>query len=135
MTNRPAFQKIVDFLEVLPENRFDIRHYADNRTMVYRTYHCDSVCCVVGYMPQLFPDEITLHHVTTDSPMNRVCKFLQITQKDYLYLFMAESYREHILDWIPKQEVIERLKNFASLNEVSLKNQEIVIDDMIRQLV
>ena len=48
-TNLINLEKMIDFLEKLPESRFD-----------FNQVRCGTLACVVGYFPEIFPGEVSL---------------------------------------------------------------------------
>lgn len=109
---KDKFEKIIQFLEELPDRKFQIEKFGDTDTLNIG-YHCNSICCAIGWMPVIFVD---FHPKWVSCFSYReIMHYLNISQEDYYKLFFSDGYPNGI--HTTRQEVIDRLKEFINSKE------------------
>lgn len=59
--NKKRLLKLADFLEVLPENKFDYSSIVSGEDVPRKTFDCGSTACAVGWCPIAFPRSFKYH--------------------------------------------------------------------------
>lgn len=106
--NFDAFELVISFLEELPEKYLNMGQYGDEVTSCRGEYHCNSVCCVVGWLPKILGLDYRAFMIRR---YENTMRELGITYPEYQHLFFSVSYSNS--QGKNKRYVIERIKAFV----------------------
>lgn len=125
--NKERLIKIAEFLENLPEHKFDFSAYVilgskqPLEALCSLEEHCGTTACAIGWLPAIFPesfkwvkdwsDELSPALVENDEwNENDIRDFLEIDQRNYDFLFIPGS--SSLYNEAKPKEVAEQIRQF-----------------------